>query len=97
MRNSNVKQRLRLSLEFAKKISMMARTEKGIQYKQNGTWVLYHRHQNKGYTKTEPYTITIADKPAHTAILTVWTEEATRLIKEFAGCVIFYYLCTAKN
>ena len=27
----------------------------GVQYKQGGTWLLYHKYQNKGYTKTQTY------------------------------------------
>lgn len=29
--------------------------ESGIIYKSGGTWVLYHKYQDKGYTATQTY------------------------------------------
>lgn len=50
-----------------------------VQYKQSGTWVLYEKYQNKGYTKTHthPYSDNGIIK---TSMLTVWTEEGRRFI-----------------
>lgn len=45
-----------------------------IQYKQNDTWLLYHQHQNKGYTKTRTHPYTGDNGEIKTRMLTVWTE-----------------------
>lgn len=45
--------------QIIKEMGMSAKTlnrrlnEFGIQYRQNGMWVLYHRYQGKDYTKNE--------------------------------------------
>ena len=44
-----------------------------IQYKQNGTWVLFAKYQNLGYTQTVTTPINTSDGPK-TVLLTVWTE-----------------------
>lgn len=50
--------------QVAKELGMSARKlnvilkENRVQYKQNGTWLLYHNYQNKGYTKTNTYQFT---------------------------------------
>ncbi len=54
--------------------------ELGIQYKQNGTWLLYHRYQNKGYTKTETYTYTNSSGETKTSMQTVWTEKGRQFV-----------------
>ncbi len=54
--------------------------ELGIQYKQNGTWLLYHKHQNKGYTKTETYTYTNSSGETKTSMQTVWTEKGRQFV-----------------
>ena len=45
-----------------------------IQYKQNDTWLLYHQHQNKGYTKTKTFSKTDENGVTKTYMNTVWTE-----------------------
>jgi len=45
-----------------------------IQYKQNDTWLLYHKYQNKGYTKTKTYTYSGDNGETKTSMRTVWTE-----------------------
>lgn len=73
--------------QIAKELGMGAKTlnkklqEMRIQYKQNEQWVLYARHQNKGYTKTNTYTEIINDK-TRTWHSTVWTEKGRRFILE---------------
>ena len=59
--------------QIAKELGMSAVTlnkklhELKVQYKQGGQWLLYHPHQNKGYTKTELILIQIAKvRPAQT-------------------------------
>ena len=46
----------------------------GIQYKQSGTWVLYAKYQDKGYTDTTTYTYTDSVGVERTSMLTTWTE-----------------------
>ena len=46
-----------------------------IQYKQSGTWLLYSKYQNKGYTKTKTHTFTDNHGNTQTAMSTVWTEK----------------------
>ncbi len=52
----------------------------GVQYKQNGTWLLYHKYQNKGYTKTETHTYTNSNGETKTSMQTVWTEKGREFI-----------------
>ncbi len=52
----------------------------GVQYKQNGTWLLYHKYQNKGYTKTTTYTYTNEQGETGTSMHTVWTEKGRLFI-----------------
>ena len=47
----------------------------GVQYKQGGTWLLYHKYQNKGYTKTQTYPFVDSNGNTQTSMQTVWTEE----------------------
>jgi anti-repressor protein len=54
----------------------------GIQYKQSGTWLLYHKYQNKGYTKTKTHTFTDNHGNTQTAMSTVWTEKGRLFIHD---------------
>jgi len=47
----------------------------GVQYKLGGTWLLYQKYAEQGYTKS--YTHTYDDKlgMTHTTILTCWTQK----------------------
>jgi len=54
----------------------------GVQYKQNGTWLLYHKYQNRGFTKTKTYTYTGTDERVRTRMQTVWTEKGRLFIHE---------------
>lgn len=54
----------------------------GVQYKQNGTWLLYYKYQNKGYTKTRTYVYTDSEGKEHTRMQTVWTEKGRKFIHE---------------
>lgn len=71
--------------QIAKELGMSAPTlnrklnEKRIQYKQNGTWVLYEKYQNKGYTKTKTH-IFNDNGVQKTSMLTVWTEKGRLFI-----------------
>lgn len=73
---------------IAKELGMSAVTlnkrlhQKGIIYKSNGTWVLYSKYQNKGYTdtKTTPYIDSLGREC--TSIHTYWTEKGRQFIHE---------------
>ena len=54
--------------------------EKGVQYKQNGQWLLYAKYQGKGYTKTITRIHTGTTGTTHTSQLTVWTESGRQFI-----------------
>lgn len=72
--------------QIAKELGMGAPTlnrklnELKVQYKQNGTWLLYQKHQTKDYTKTKTYTYTNDDGTQRTSMQTVWTEKGRLFI-----------------
>lgn len=66
-------------------VSFNARLQSlGVQYRQHGQWLLYSKHQDKGYTKTHTYTYTRSDGSTGTSMQTVWTEKG----REFAHKMI---------
>lgn len=71
--------------QIAKELGMSATAlnrklrDRRIQYKQNGTWVLYEKHQNQGYTKTKTH-IYEDTMGIRTSMLTVWTEKGRLFI-----------------
>lgn len=52
----------------------------GIQYKQAGTWLLYAKYQDKGYTKTKTHSFTDNHGNQQTSMSTVWTEKGRLFI-----------------
>jgi len=56
--------------------------ERGVQFKQNGVWVLYVKHQDKGYTKTKTYAFTDSYGKPQTTIQTYWTERGREFIHQ---------------
>ena len=66
--------------QVAKELGMSAITlnrklrERGVQYLQNGQWLLYSKYQGKGYTKTHTHPYVRSDGSMGTAMQTVWTE-----------------------
>jgi len=60
-------------------LNKILRAEK-IQYKQNGTWLLYSKYQDKKYTKTKTSTFTDTQGNARTNMQTVWTEKGRFMI-----------------
>ena len=54
--------------------------DRGIQYKQGGTWLLTAKYQSRGYTKTKTHAFTRSDGQPATAMLTVWTERGREFI-----------------
>lgn len=49
--------------------------KRGIMYKADGHWVLYHKHQGKGYTKTRTAVYTDRYGKQQSTLTTVWTEK----------------------
>jgi len=74
--------------QIAKELGMGAPTlnrklkQLGVQYKQGGVWLLYHKYQNKGYTKTRTYTYTDNENETKTSMQTVWTEAGRKFIHD---------------
>lgn len=72
--------------QIAKELGMSAVSlnrilcEMHVQYKQNGTWLLYSKHQNKGYTKTKTHSFTDTSGQTQTSMQTVWTEKGRLFI-----------------
>ncbi len=54
----------------------------GIQYKQSGTWLLYSKYQDKGYTKSETVKIIKTDKTPGSALHTKWTQKGRLFLYE---------------
>lgn len=52
----------------------------GVQYFQSGQWLLYKRHQDKGYTKTHTHHFYKNNGSVGTNIQTVWTEKGRMFI-----------------
>lgn len=72
--------------QIAKELGMSAITlnrklrERGVQYLQNGQWLLYSKYQGKGYTKTHTHPFVRSDGTTGTAMQTVWTESGRLFI-----------------
>ena len=56
--------------------------ELGIQYKQNGQWLLYAKYDGKGYTKSIPRTYTRTDGTTGSQMQTVWTEKGRKFVHD---------------
>lgn len=54
--------------------------EMGIQYKQNGQWLLTAKYDGNGYTKSVPRTYTKLDGTTGTQMQTVWTSKGREFI-----------------
>ena len=54
--------------------------EMGVQYKQNGQWLLTAKYDDKGYTKSIPRTYTRLDGTIGTQMQTVWTSKGREFI-----------------
>jgi phage antirepressor YoqD-like protein len=48
---------------------------RGVMYRADGHWVLYHKYQGKGYTKTRTATYTDRYGNQQSTLTTVWTEK----------------------
>lgn len=72
--------------QVAKELGMSARklnkelNDLKVQYKQSGTWLLYSRYQNQGYTETRTYTYYDSQGKKKTSMATLWTERGRKFI-----------------
>ncbi|ENK6472765.1 phage antirepressor [Staphylococcus pseudintermedius] len=70
--------------KIAKDYGMSARAlnkllhELGVQYKQGDIWLLYAKHQEKGYTQTSTYAL----DEKHSKVTTKWTQKGRLFIYE---------------
>lgn len=58
--------------------------EKRVQYKQNGVWVLYAEHSDKGYTITKTHLIE-KEGEMYTSLSTKWTEKGRQFIHQLCN------------
>lgn len=72
--------------QIAKELGMSAVTlnkilrDMRVQYKQNDTWLLYSKYQDRGFTKTKTFTFQDPDNVTRTSMQTVWTEKGRLFI-----------------
>ena len=55
---------------------------KGIQFKQGDTWLLYQKHADKGYTRTNTHVYEDSNDFEHTKVHTKWTQKGRLFIYE---------------
>ncbi len=48
--------------------------EKGVQFKQGDTWLLYQKYADKGYTNSKTYTYQDHNGTEHSKLHTLWTQ-----------------------
>lgn len=56
--------------------------DEGVQYKQNKQWLLYRKHQDEGYTKSETIDITRSNGDPDVTLSTRWTQKGRLFIHE---------------
>lgn len=56
--------------------------ELGVQYKQNGQWILYAKYDGKEYTRSIPRTFTKSDGTTGSQMQTVWTEKGRLFVHQ---------------
>lgn len=54
-----------------------------VQFRQGGTWVLYSKYQDKGYTHIEPYEYTNSDGIHQVRNTMKWTQKGAKLLYDF--------------
>lgn len=54
----------------------------GIQFKQSDTWLLYQKHADKGYTRTNTHVYEDSNGFEHTKVHTKWTQKGRLFIYE---------------
>ncbi|MBZ8121434.1 phage antirepressor KilAC domain-containing protein [Bacillus thuringiensis] len=63
------------------KLNKILNQEK-VQYKVNNQWLLYSKHQNKGYTKSQTVDVTHSDGSRSVKMNTRWTQKGRLFIHE---------------
>lgn len=77
-----------VTTQIAKDYGMTATTlnkilhDMGIQYKNNGQWVLYHPYQGKGYVSSKTIKIERRDGRADVVMQTQWTQKGRLFLYE---------------
>jgi prophage antirepressor-like protein len=56
----------------------------GVMFRQSGQWILYAKHQDKGYTKHRTHHYTHSDGTTGTNTITVWTEKGRAFVHQLA-------------
>lgn len=56
--------------------------DRGIQFKQSDTWLLYQKHADKGYTRTNTHVYEDSNGFEHTKVHTKWTQKGRLFIYE---------------
>lgn len=64
----------------------------GVQYKVGGTWLLYQKYAQQGYTKTRTYHVSDSTAVQHT----LWTQKGRLFLYEFLGDVGIYPLMESR-
>jgi Rha family phage regulatory protein len=57
----------------------------GVQYKLSGQWLLYSKHQDKGYTKSETQEYVRSNGEVGTKLHTKWTQKGRLFIHQVLG------------
>ncbi|WP_294731037.1 phage antirepressor KilAC domain-containing protein [uncultured Faecalibaculum sp.] len=72
----------KIAKDFGKSAVWMNRFlhEKGVQYKQGDIWLLYAKHQDKGYTSTKTQPYAGRDGEIHSRVHTYWTQKGRLFI-----------------
>ncbi|MEB4814601.1 DNA-binding protein [Bacillus thuringiensis] len=65
----------------AMKLNKILKEEK-VQYKVNNQWLLYSKHQNKGYTKSQTVDVTHSDGSQSIKMNTRWTQKGRLFIHD---------------
>lgn len=52
----------------------------GVQYKQSGTWLLYQKYAEQGYTRSKTHTYSGNDGNQHSKLHTYWTQKGRLFI-----------------
>ncbi|MFV1456462.1 phage antirepressor KilAC domain-containing protein [Bacillus mycoides] len=65
----------------AMKLNKILKEEK-VQYKVNNQWLLYSKHQNKGYTKSQTVDVTHSDGSRSVKMNTRWTQKGRLFIHD---------------
>ena len=66
------------AVAFNKKLN-----ELGIQYKRGGTWFLYDKYADKGYTRSETYKYVDGDGRNCASVSTKWTQKGRLFLYEW--------------